>query len=107
MEDLNWRVNIRIYKWQRGIEVVRDQDPKKLIWIIWSLEIAKNMMLNNIHVKWVQIKKEKPQKTMINKNDAMKVYLELGTKIKDRLLAIQRSHDSSQFDINPDLLDLV
>jgi len=44
---------------------------------------------------------------MINKNDAMKVYLELGTKIKDRLLAIQRSHDSSQFDINPDLLDLV
>lgn len=58
-------------------------------------------------MKWVQIKKEKPQKTMINKNDAMKVYLELGTKIKDRLLAIQRSHDSSQFDINPDLLDLV
>jgi hypothetical protein len=44
---------------------------------------------------------------MIGKDEAMKVYMDLGNKIKERLLAIHNSNDNSQFDINPDLLSIV
>lgn len=106
MENLNWRVNIRIYKDQRWVEVIWDNDPNRLVGIIGALEISKQTILKHIQIR-IPWENTKPKKTMVGKNEAMKMYMDLWNTIKDRLLAIQKSNDNSQFDINPDLLSIV
>jgi len=80
--------------------------------LLWGMEIAKTMILNQsiptnpfaTHIKDMKHTKAIARAKKVPKDEAMKIYMQLGQKIKERLQAMQKCDDVASFEIDNDLL---
>jgi len=76
------------------------------------MEVAKTMMLNQAiptnpfatHIRDMKHIKATARSKKVPKDEAMKIYMQLGQKIQERLLAMQKCDDVASFEIDNDLL---
>jgi len=76
------------------------------------LEIAKALILDQAiptnpfatHIRDMKHTKSVARKKKVSKDEAMKIYMQLGKTIQQRLKAMQGCDDVAQFEIDEDLL---